>query len=153
MTERGMVAICRHFADHLEDIAIAASPMDIDSDDDSDAGSMKSHGHFAEEKDKLQTIAEDDEEISEAELEKTRPGADVAAKTTGTVPPCVVHTVAGYIYPDCAICGKPKDPEREDCACEDERLAIAVQQAESRGMDDPLGTIRKVSSFMLNSLI
>jgi hypothetical protein len=76
MTERGIVAICRHFADHLEDIAIAASPMDIDSDDDSNAGSTKSRGHLAEEEEKLQTISEADEDSSEtaAEVHEQSPG-------------------------------------------------------------------------------
>jgi hypothetical protein len=39
-----MVAICRHYADHLENIAIAASGFTADPGDDSDVDSIKSHG-------------------------------------------------------------------------------------------------------------
>jgi hypothetical protein len=131
MTESGMIAICRHFAQHLEDIAMAASPMDMDSDDDSDADSMKSHGHLVDGNDKLQTIAEDDEELSETgditfrwnpkAHEPGRSGLDEA--------------------PNCAICNAPAYPE---CSCESERLQIAVKQAEQRAMDHKLDELRKV---------
>lgn len=69
-----MIAICRHYADHLEDIALAASLMNLDSDDDSDADSTKCHDHqpkdekedrsglsmISEDLDELEKIVEDD---------------------------------------------------------------------------------------------
>jgi hypothetical protein len=145
MTESGMVAICRHFADHLENIAIAASPMDIDSDDDSDAGSMESHGHLAEEKDKLQTITEDDEEISETGAEINVPDAGAPAETTEDDAVPTVDVVSGIIDPNCAICNKPKNLPSGKCSCEADRLEIAVKQAQAGKMDDKLDELRKVS--------
>jgi hypothetical protein len=144
MTGSGIVAICRHFADHLEDIAIAASPMDIDSDDDSDAGSMKSHGHLAEEKDKLQTIAEDEEEITYTEWE-----AETTKVTSGATPKLTAKVSSrtdDILAPNCAICNAPAYPE---CPCESERLQLAVKQAQQRAMNERLGEIRKVSLYML----
>jgi serine/threonine protein kinase len=47
-TEGKMVNVCSHFADHLEDIALAASPLDATSDAGSEADSMKSQGVVAE---------------------------------------------------------------------------------------------------------
>jgi hypothetical protein len=145
MTDSGMVAICRHFADHLEDIAIAASPMEIDSDDESDADSMKSHGHLAVEKEKLQTIAEDDEEISDmgAEISKRYPGE--RPDNSETVPSRTVDVVSGEIRPNCAFCDKPCKPPMKECPCEAERLDLAVTQAETRKMDDRLAEIREVT--------
>ncbi|KAH7066346.1 hypothetical protein BKA63DRAFT_585380 [Paraphoma chrysanthemicola] len=43
-TGEGAVAICRHYADHLEDIALAASPLALDEDDDVDADSSNLEG-------------------------------------------------------------------------------------------------------------
>jgi hypothetical protein len=138
MTESGMVAICRHFADHLEDIALAASPMDIDSDEDSDADSMKSHGYLDDGNDKLQTIVEDDEELCETGGE-----AKLEAKPTA-------KTTRLDEVPNCAICNTPAYPE---CPCESERLKIAVKQAEQRAMDEILCGIRKVSLSMPTGLV
>jgi hypothetical protein len=44
--------------------------------------------------------------------------------------------------PSCAICYAPTEL---DCACESERLHIAVKQAEQRAMDEKLAEIRSAS--------
>jgi hypothetical protein len=148
MTDSGMVAICRHFANHLEDIAIAASPMDIDSDDESDTDSMKSHGHLADEKEKLQTIAEDDEEISDTGAETGKRDAGERPDNSQTVPSRTVDVVSGEIQPNCAICDEPYNLPMKECFCETERLELAVKQAETRKLDARLAEIREVTQFV-----
>jgi hypothetical protein len=44
--------------------------------------------------------------------------------------------------PSCAICYAPNEL---DCACESERMHIAVKQAEQRAMDEKLAEIRSAS--------
>jgi hypothetical protein len=148
MTDSGMVAICRHFANHLEDIAIAASPMDIDSDDESDTDSMKSHGHLADEKEKLQTIAEDDEEILDTRAEIGARDEGKRPNNSETVLSRTVDVVSGEIQPNCAICNKPYNLPTKQCPCEAERLELAVKQSETRKLDDRLTEIREVSQFV-----
>ncbi|KAF2874548.1 hypothetical protein BDV95DRAFT_604718 [Massariosphaeria phaeospora] len=98
-TQGGMVDTCKHFADHLEDIAIAASPLNIGSDSGSDADSTKSHGNEVPDI-TLATISED----QEAEESSNEPVADDTtneARITSPPPPSEAFA------PDCAICNKP----------------------------------------------
>jgi len=126
MTGEGLVAICRHYADHLEDIALAVSPLNVDSDNDSDADSMKSHGHLANEEEKggLETI---DEASEGAPEEAPQPRTAVEQFTN--------------LVPNCAICNKT-NMAGEECPCESERLEIAVAQAQQRAFDGRLDKIR-----------
>jgi hypothetical protein len=125
MTGEGLVEICKHYADHLEDVAIAASPLTMDSDDDSDTDSAKSRKHETDEKGKLPVINEDLEESTEtaAQLPPTRRGDF-------------------DIMPACAICSKEWKIGEVECPCESERFQIAVRQAEQRALDKKLAELR-----------
>jgi hypothetical protein len=148
MTGEGMVEICRHYADHLEGIAIAASPPCVDENEDSDVDSEKSHGDRQENENALPTIEEHDEEPSEPSPEAT----SSIPKATGSTPEVTALTSeapapSDNVYseaPNCAFCNAPSDPE---CPCESERLRIAVRQAEQRAMDERLAEIRFVISI------
>jgi hypothetical protein len=67
-----MITICRHYADHLEDHAIAASGFTADLDGDSDADSKTSHGRSKNDKEEvkrdLATIEETPEEDGEGHI-------------------------------------------------------------------------------------
>ena len=167
MTGEGMVEICRHYADHLEDIAIAASPLDVDSDEGSDTDLEKSHGYKQEVEEKLATINEDTEEATKdvtepplhKALEETVEDEAIAAETIDVEVEASLHidtaetkedpTLASFpsgygldSLPACAICNKPQSGSELECPCESERLHIAVHQAESRAMKERLSEIR-----------
>ena len=131
-TDGGMITICRHLAEHLEAIALAASPMNIGSDDDSDADSTKSNGHERNEENKLNTIAEESEE-----------NVEFANKN---IPRSARSAMPGLdldLEPNCAICNSVPVPDSE-CPCESERLQIAVKKAEQHALNDRLSDIRYV---------
>lgn len=110
-TESGMPGIAKHLANHLEDIAIAASPLDIDSEEDSDADSSKAQGGKGEGS-PLPTITEDTEDKP-----ITRP---------------YLSHEGVFIAPNCAICNAPVIGEDQDCGCEERQLKIAFEQSEHR---------------------
>jgi hypothetical protein len=167
MTGEGMVEICRHYADHLEDIAIAASPLDINSDEGSDTDSEKTHGYNQEEDRKLATINEDTEEAAEDLTEPSLHTAseetvedeavatetnetvveaslyiDTAEKKKDTIPTPFPSGDGLDFVPACPICNKHQSRTEPECPCESERLQIAVHQAESHAMDERFAEIR-----------
>jgi hypothetical protein len=162
MTGEGMVEICRHYADHLEGIAIAASPQCVDENEDSDADSERSHGHRQGDENALPTIEEYDEEPSEPlpeatgstpkVIDSTPEATDISSKATALTPEAPAPSDNVYSEaPNCAICNAPSYPE---CPCESERLQIAVRQAEQYAMDEGLAEIRFVTliHFMVSLL-
>ena len=152
MTGIGVIQICKHFADHLEDIAIASTPMIYVSDDDSETGSLRSHRTSREGLDGLETIAEEAEENQKPSRKAgaTGPGAhgndelSPAAEDSEDqthAQPFLSYENTDYA-PNCAICNEPADIK---CECESERLQLAVQAAEKRVMDEKIADIRCVS--------
>lgn len=155
--ESGMIGICKHFADHLEDIAIAASPLNVTSEDGSDAVSVKSQGDMSEKTNNLQTIRE------ETEMEEDSPYAWTSKDSQGDMGTHTSTKISSQLAaddndppqfgskyktidrdcvdlsPNCAICNGAAFPE---CPCESERLQIAVKQAETRSMGARLMEIR-----------
>ncbi|PVH95306.1 hypothetical protein DM02DRAFT_164178 [Periconia macrospinosa] len=123
-TGSGRVQICRHYADHLEDIAIAASPLEVADEEESDDDSNKSDVLTGKKRSALGVI---EEGIEEEEVGKQ-------PNKYSSLP------VNDGIFPSCAICSREVGTER--CPCEDERLKIAVSQAERRHMHLPMENSR-----------
>ncbi|KAF2122842.1 hypothetical protein BDV96DRAFT_8996 [Lophiotrema nucula] len=132
-TEAGKIGVCKHFADHLEDIAIAASPLNITSEDGSDVDSVGSHGADQRAKGGLDPIKEDDEDnekviAAAGSLRNSRSRDERAIedilRATG---------IDVDMTPNCAICNSPPYPE---CSCESEALDLALKQAEKQALGD-----------------
>jgi hypothetical protein len=123
---------------------IMVSPMNIDSDDEKDADSMKSHGHLVKKNEKVQTITEGDEEIHDVGAETFKLGAGAPAEAAEEVSQPSVDVIDGDMSPNWAISDKPYTFVAEECSSEAERLKIAVEQAEARNMNDTLTEIRQV---------
>lgn len=141
LTRAGKIEVCKHFADHLEDIACAAAPLDVLSEDGSEADSTKSHGIAGEEA--LRTISEEPDTIEDLHAAQSGP---VTQESTIAQTPSklsdLLPNLEHELQPNCPICNADSSTL---CLCVNENLQIAVKQAEHRWLESKLVEIRCVN--------
>lgn len=138
-TGSGRIEICKHYADHLEDIAIAASPLEVEDDEEEDADSNEPEITSEPRAPVLGVIEEESEEDTSIRIVKSG-NHDPSRNVADRVPKKAadISWITPDLVPNCAICGGPAYPE---CPCESERLEVAVKQAEDRAMPAKLNPV------------
>lgn len=149
-TGKGLREICKHFADHLEDVAIAALGHHMTSEAGSETDSTNSQGAALDQRTLESANEGSDAQTESRVVEPISTAMPPPPKPVQGENPPQVNPNQNMLdaAPNCAFCNAPPDPE---CPCESERLQIAVTQAERRRIDPMLVPMRYVILIYLST--